>query len=138
MLKVFLRGTFLVILLEKFEEKCPLLFDLLQTLLVTDHRKRVHKTLEYKLTCGVNTLALLLSVKNQKFNNDIRLLFGLTCITFGAGKQFVNLLNAIGLSPHWDTLCVSPNELSIISECICCNLVQKINSLSCNMPQLQE
>ena len=96
-------------LLETFEEKCPLLFDLLQTLLVTDHRQRVHKTPEYKLTCGVNTFALLLSVKNKKFSNDIRLLFGLVCITFGAGKQFVNLLNAMGLSPHWDTLYALPN-----------------------------
>ena len=100
-------------LLEKFEEKCPLLFDLLQTLLLTDSRKRVHKTPEYKLTCGVNTLALLLNVRNQKCNNDIRLLFGLICITYGAGKQFVNLLNAMGLSPHWDTLYVLPNKLSI-------------------------
>ncbi len=87
-----------------FEDKCPLLHSVLETLLVTDSRRRVHKTPEYKITCGVNALALLLSVRNQKCKNDVRLLFGLVSITYGAGKQFVNLLNTIGLAPHWDTL----------------------------------
>ena len=91
-------------LLENFEDKCPLLHNVLETLLVTDSRKRIHKTQEHKIMCGVNALALLLSVRNQKCKNDIRLLLGLVCITYGAGKQFVNLLNAIGLTPHWDSL----------------------------------
>jgi hypothetical protein len=93
-------------LLLNFEEKCPLLHSVLETLLVTDSRRRVHKTAEYKLTCGVNALALLLSVRNQRCKNDVRLLLGLVCITYGAGKQLMNLLNAIGLTPHWDTLYV--------------------------------
>jgi hypothetical protein len=93
-------------LLEQFEEKCPLIFNVLQTLLVTDSTKRVHKTPEYKLTCGVNAQAVLLSICNRKCNNDIRLVLGLVCITYGAGKQFINLLNAVGLTPHWDTLYV--------------------------------
>ena len=93
-------------LLEDIEKKCPLIFSILQTLLVADVRKRVHKTPEHKLKCGVNALALLLSVGNQKFSNDVRLLFGLLCISYGAGKQFINMLNAIGLSPHWDTMYV--------------------------------
>lgn len=93
-------------LLKSFDEKCPLLHSVLETLLVTDARTRVHKTPKYKLTCGVNALALLLSVRNQKCKNDVRLLLGLVSITYGAGKQFINLLNAIGLTPHWDTLYV--------------------------------
>lgn len=91
-------------LLENFEEKCLLLHSVIQKLLVTDDRRRVHKTPVYKLTCGVNALALLLSVRNQKCKNDVRLLLGLVCITYGAGKQFINLLNTTGLTPHWDTL----------------------------------
>ena len=93
-------------LVDRFEEKCPLLHGVLQTLLVTDSKKRVYKTPTYKLTCGVNALCLLLSVKNQKCKNDIRLLLGLVCVTYGAGKQFINLLNSIGLTPHWDTMYV--------------------------------
>ena len=91
-------------LLENVEEHCPLLYSILQTLLVSDARKRIHKTPEYKLKCGVNALALLLSVRNQKFSNDVRLLFGLLCASHGAGKQFINMLNAVGLSSHWDTM----------------------------------
>ena len=56
------------------------------------------------MKCGTNALALLLSVRNQKFNNDVRLVFGLLCITYVAGKQFINLLHKIGLTPHWDTM----------------------------------
>ena len=93
-------------LLLKDEEKCPLLHSVLETILVTDSRRRVHKTAEYKLTCGVNALALLLSVRNQRCKNDVRLLLGLVCITYGAGTQFKKLLNAIGLTPLWDTLYV--------------------------------
>ncbi len=89
-----------------FEEKCPLLHSVLQTLLVTDKRQRVYKTPEYKLTCGVNALSLLLSVRNQKCKNDVRLLLGLVCVSYRAGKQFINLLNSIGLTPHWDTMYV--------------------------------
>ncbi len=91
-------------LLQNVEEHCPLLYSILQTLLVPDARKRIHKTPEYKLKCGVNALALLLSVCNQKFSNDVRLLFGLLCTSYGAGKQFINMLNAVGLSSHWDTM----------------------------------
>ena len=93
-------------LLQNVEERCPLIYSILQTLLVSDERKRVHKSPEYKMKCGVNALALLLSVHNQKFSNDVRLVFGLLCVTYGAGKQFVNMLHKIGLTPHWDTVYV--------------------------------
>ena len=95
-------------LLDNFETSCPLIYSVLHALLVSesDVRQRVHKTPEYKMKCGVNALALLLSIRNQKFPNDVRLLFGLVCVTYGAGKQFINMLNSIGLTPHWDTVYV--------------------------------
>jgi hypothetical protein len=75
------------------------------------------------MTCGVNTLVLLLSARNQKFGNDIRLLFGLLSVTYGAGKQYINMLNSIGLTPHWDTMYVL--DIIIISFIlICFNIVQ--------------
>ena len=91
-------------LLENVKDMCPLIYSILKFLLVSDTRKRVHKSPDYKMKCGTNALALLLSVRNQKFNNDVRLVFGLLCISYGAGKQFVNLLHKIGLTPHWDTM----------------------------------
>ena len=78
-------------LLNNFNEKCPLLHSILQTLLITDQRKRVYKSPEYKLTCGVHALSLLMSVRNERCKNGVRLLLGLVCVTFGAGKQFMNL-----------------------------------------------
>ena len=92
-------------LLEQFEETCPLIYSVLHTLLLSgfDLRQRVHKTPRYKMTCGVHNLVLLLSVRNQKFGNYISLLFGLLSVTYGAGKQFINMLHSIGLTPHWDT-----------------------------------
>ena len=95
-------------LLEQFEEICPLIYSVLHTLLLSgsDLRQRVHRTPRYKMTCGVHNLVLLLSVRNQKFSNDIRLLFGLLGVTYGAGKQFINMLHSIGLTPHWDTMYV--------------------------------
>ena len=36
-------------LVQNFEDKCPLLHNVLETLLVTDCRKRIHKTQEYKI-----------------------------------------------------------------------------------------
>ncbi|KAK3727617.1 hypothetical protein QZH41_006001 [Actinostola sp. cb2023] len=41
---------------------------------------------------------------NQKYPNDIQLLFGLLCMSYGGGKQCINMLNSIGLSLHWDSL----------------------------------
>ena len=82
----------------------PLIFSILQTLLASDPRKRVHKSPDYKIKCGINALALLLSVHNEKFSNDVRLVFGLLCVSYGAGKQFVNMLHKIGLTSHWDTM----------------------------------
>lgn len=47
-----------------------------------------------------------MSVRDERCKNGVRLLLGLVCVTFGAGKQFMNLLNSIGLTPHWDTMYV--------------------------------
>jgi hypothetical protein len=119
-----LHGEVFSRLLDQFEETCTLIYSVLHTLLLSgsDLRQRVHKTPRYKMTCGVNTLVLLLSVRNQKFGNDIRLLFGLLSVTYGAGKQFINMLNSIGLTPHWDTMYVLDIIISFIL--ICFNIVQ--------------
>ena len=83
-------------LLSNFNEKYALLHSILQTLLVTDQRKRVYKSPEYKLTCGVLALTLLPRVRNEKCKNGVRLLLGLVCVAFGACKQ----LN-VPFQPHW-------------------------------------
>ena len=54
--------------------------------------------------------------------NDFVLFFVMLCISYGAGKQFINMLSSLGLSLHWDTLYVlnlfnifpKLNEISLI------------------------
>ena len=60
-------------LVDRFEEKSPLLCGVLQTLLVTDSKKRVYKTPTYKLTCGVNAFdsCLVLSVSLMELANNL-------------------------------------------------------------------
>lgn len=100
-----LDGQVFLNVMTQFKERCPLLEDILSTLLVTGTARRsILKTPEYRMKCGVNALACLLSVRTQYPNNDVNLVFGLMCITYGAGKQFINMLHAMGLTPCWDSL----------------------------------
>ena len=87
------------------EERCPLLKNIIETLVVSNaHERNTYKTNEKKLLCGHHALALLLNVRNSNCCNDMPLLFGLLCISYGAGKQFINMLQSIGLSLHFSTM----------------------------------
>ena len=86
------------------KERCPLLRNIVETLVVTNATERnVHKTNEQKVLCGHHALALLLNVRNSKCTN-FPLLFGLLCVSYGAGKQCINMLQSIGSSLHYDSL----------------------------------
>lgn len=93
-------------LVENFEQECPLMIDdILKTLLISESARRsMIKTLQHRKKCGINALTCLLSVRNQRCENDINLAFGMICVTYGGGKQFINMLHAIGLTPSWDKL----------------------------------
>ena len=87
------------------KERCPLLRNIVETLVVTNATERnVHKTNEQKVLCGHHALALLLNVRNSKCMKDFPLLFGLLCVSYGAGKQCINMLQSIGISLHYDSL----------------------------------
>ena len=84
-------------------EKCPLLHNIVEALLLTSQQERnVHKTNKKKVLCGHHALALLYNIRNSI--NDFPLLFGLLCVSYGAGKQFINMLQSIGVSRHFDTM----------------------------------
>ena len=78
-------------LLNNFEEKCPLLHNVLQTLLVTDKRQRVYKTSEYKLTFGVNavieTYYLVSGIKN------VKIMYDCSSVLFVSHMELVNSLS---------------------------------------------
>ena len=56
-----------------FSEKCPLLKNVVETLLVSNVRpKNMHKNVDYKVLCGAHALSLLLNVRSAKGNNDLK------------------------------------------------------------------
>ena len=91
---------------ETVKNKCPFLTSIIEALVIGSNssQRNTHKTAQSKLLCGHHALALLLNVRNSNCFNDFPLLFGLLCISYGAGKQMVNMLKAIGLSLHFDTM----------------------------------
>ena len=86
-------------------EKCPLLHSIVEALVLTSQQERnVHKTNKKKVLSGHHALALLYNIRNSNCCNDFPLLFGLLCVSYGAGKQFINMLQSIGVSLHFDTM----------------------------------
>ena len=87
-------------------KECPLINDILETLIGNSKNLDVNKnkTNEVKMKRASHALAGLVALGNQKLPNDIQLLFGLLCLSYGGGKQFINMLNSIGLCLHWDSL----------------------------------
>ena len=91
--------------LDEIIENCPLITSVIECLLVFNRKERnVNKTGAYKMLCASQSLSVLLNIRNSRAMNDFVFLFGILCISYGAGKQFINMLSALGLTLHWDTL----------------------------------
>ena len=90
---------------ETVKNKCPFLTSIIEALVIGSNscQRNAHKTAQSKLLSGHHALALL-NVRNSNCFNDFPVLFGLFCKSYGAGKQLVNKLKAIGLSLHFDTM----------------------------------
>ncbi|KAI8490282.1 hypothetical protein Bbelb_320200 [Branchiostoma belcheri] len=97
--------TFFGQLAESLDETCPLIHSILWTLIVTDRSyKNKLKTNAVKLRSATHALCGLLDLRSSRASNDVSILFGLVAVSYGAGKQFVSLLQHLGLSESWDTL----------------------------------
>lgn len=91
--------------LEAVKEKCPLIYSMVQSLVISNPASRnLLKTNTHKMICGLHMLGIISNIRNQRTRNCFPLIFGLLCITFGAGKQFIDMLQSIGLSLHWNTM----------------------------------
>ena len=91
--------------LDEISRTCPLITSIVGCLVGSNKQERnIHKTAHYKLLCASQSLVVLLNIRNSRAMNDFVLLFGMLCISYGAGKQFINMLSSLGLSLHWDTL----------------------------------
>jgi hypothetical protein len=91
-------------ILEQVEGKCTMVHDMLKALVISNQVNRnILKTYSYKMLCGLQTLGFISNIRNSRTRNCFPLMFGLLCISYGAGKQFVGMLQSMGLSLHWDT-----------------------------------
>ena len=75
---------------------CPILFDLFRTLFPADPSPDAKR----KELCLVNSLCLLVSLKNKTVKNDAKLLFSILLISFGVGWRLMNTICRIGLTLH--------------------------------------
>ena len=90
---------------EAVKEKCPLIHEVLEALVVSNPVQRnVLKTNSHKMLCGLQTLAFIVNIRNSKARNCFPMMFGLLCISYGAGKQFIDMLQSMGLFIHWNTM----------------------------------
>ena len=85
--------------------KCPLIHDMIETLVISNPAsKNILKANADKMLCGVQILGFMSYIRNLNTKNCFPMLVGLLCISYGAGKQFVDMLQSMGLSLHWTTM----------------------------------
>lgn len=87
------------------QERCPLIHEVIEALVISNQQEcNVYKTNSHKMLCGLQTLAFMGNIRNSNARNCFSLIFGLLCISYGAGKQFIDMLQSMGLSLHWNTM----------------------------------
>ena len=81
------------------KEKCPLIYDILEVLLL----KRADGSLQEgtRVKDAAHALAILASLRSQKLSNDFKLMFTTLCVSYGAGERFIHMLNHVGLTTSW-------------------------------------
>ena len=95
--KLDFEGIF-VTMAENTQEKCPLLYDIVEQLFLIKSDGTVQGS---RVKSAVYALSLLLSLQSQKFKNDLKSLFTILCVSYGAGERFITMLNHIGLCISW-------------------------------------
>ena len=95
--KLDFEGIF-VTMAENIQEKCPLLYDIVEQLFFIKSDGTVQGS---RVKSAVHALSLLLSLRSQKYKNDFKSLFTILCVSYGAGERFITMLNHIGLCISW-------------------------------------
>lgn len=86
-------------LLVQVKSQCPMLVNILEQLVISSNAVRsMKKTPNMKMKAAIHLLASILDVRDQNARNDIPILFGLLCLSFGAGPSLITVLQHLGLS----------------------------------------
>ena len=92
-------------ILYAFTDRCPFVFEIVESLVISNPVSRnILKTNAHKILCGLQTLGFISNIRNSKTQNCFPLMFGLLCISYGAGERFIDMLQSMGLSLHWNTM----------------------------------
>ena len=92
-------GSLFSTLSTSLHEECPLLFEIVECLLLTSSSGKLQTG--RRIHSASHALAILCSLSSQKITNDFKILFTILCIAYGAGSRFVGMLNHIGLTVSW-------------------------------------
>ena len=68
------------------KEKCPLIYNIAETLLLTKSDQTVQS--DRRVRSAMHALAILLSQRNQKLQNNFKLMFTTLCVSYGAGESY--------------------------------------------------
>ena len=91
--------------LERLRCECPTIVNILEQLVLSSNASRnTRKTEHNKLKCSVHLLSSLMDVRDQYGSNDIQVLFGLLCLSFGVGPKMIEMLQRIGLSESFPVM----------------------------------
>ena len=85
-------------LLGKVKSQCPTLNILEQLVLPSNAACSIRKTPDMKMKAAIHLLASVLDVRDENSRNDIPILFGLLCLSFGVGPSLITVLQHLGLT----------------------------------------
>ena len=92
-------------LVNQLKEQCPMITNVLEQLVLSRNASRnVHKTQMVKMKAAVHLLSFILDVRDQNGHNDIQLLFGMLCVSYGARSSMIELLQHIGLTESFPVM----------------------------------
>ena len=77
-------------ILDEAGEKCLLVHGMLGALVISNPVSR--KTDDHKMLFGLQTLGFISNTRNSKAKDCFSLMFGLLCMSYGAGKQLIRML----------------------------------------------
>lgn len=92
-------------LVQQLGEECPTITNILEQLVLSYNTSRnTMKTVSMKMKSAVHLLAQLIDICDQRSGNDIPVLFGLLCMSYGAGPSMIQLFQHLGLSESFQVL----------------------------------
>ena len=81
-------------LVDQIREECPTIMNILEQLVISYNTSRNSmKTIPMKLRAAVHLVGALMDVRDQSTGNNIPVLFGLLCLSYGAGHLSLPCFN---------------------------------------------